>query len=84
MERFFHMCVHKFGLRGGTMDRHRSWDDIKRSRPQPSAETRAAIEREVDEVLAAEVERVRADENFTQRAERLIERDGELINRLAE
>jgi hypothetical protein len=36
------------------MDRHRSWDDVKRSRPQPSAETRAAIEREVDEELAAE------------------------------
>jgi len=66
------------------MDRHRSWDDVKRCRPEPSAETRAAIEREVDGELAAEIERVRADVDFTQRAERLIERDEELINRLAE
>lgn len=66
------------------MDRHRSWDDVKRSRPEPSAETRAVIEREVDAELAAEIERVRAHEDFTQRAERLIERDEELINRLAE
>lgn len=66
------------------MDRHRSWDDVRRSRPQPSTETRAAIGREVDDELAAEIERVRADEDFTRRAELLIARDDELINRLAE
>jgi hypothetical protein len=43
-----------------------------------------ADSREVDGELAAEIERVRADVDFTQRAERLIERDEELINRLAE
>jgi hypothetical protein len=47
------------------MDRHRSWDEDRGSRPEPSAETRAAIEREVDDGLAAEIERVRADEDFT-------------------
>ena len=33
--------------------------------------------------LAAEVERVRADEDFTKRARQLIERDQELLDRLA-
>lgn len=33
--------------------------------------------------LAAEVERVRADKDFTERARRLIERDKELLDRLA-
>ena len=33
--------------------------------------------------LAAEIDRVRADEDFTQRAKRLIERDKELLERLA-
>ena len=33
--------------------------------------------------LAAEVERVRADKDFTQRARKLIERDQELLDRLA-
>jgi predicted transcriptional regulator len=33
--------------------------------------------------LAAEVERVRADKEFTKRARRLIERDKELLDRLA-
>ena len=33
--------------------------------------------------LAAEVERVRADKNFTKRARQLIERDQELLDRLA-
>jgi predicted transcriptional regulator len=33
--------------------------------------------------LAAEVERVRADKDFTKRARRLIERDKELLDRLA-
>lgn len=33
--------------------------------------------------LAAEIERVRADEDFTTRARRLLERDKELLERLA-
>ena len=33
--------------------------------------------------LAAEVERVRADKDFTKRARQLIERDNELLDRLA-
>ena len=34
--------------------------------------------------LRAEIERVRADEDFTARARRLIERDQELLDRLAQ
>jgi hypothetical protein len=33
--------------------------------------------------LSAGIDRVRADEDFTQRAERLFERDKELLERLA-
>ncbi len=33
--------------------------------------------------LAAEIDRVRADEDFTARAKRLLERDKELLDRLA-
>lgn len=33
--------------------------------------------------LAAEIDRVRADKDFTQRAKRLLERDKELLERLA-
>ena len=33
--------------------------------------------------LAAEIERVRADEDFTARAKRLLERDREILDRLA-
>jgi hypothetical protein len=33
--------------------------------------------------LAAEVERVRADKDFTKRARQLLERDKELLDRLA-
>jgi len=33
--------------------------------------------------LAAEIEKVRADEDFTARAKRLLERDKELLDRLA-
>jgi predicted transcriptional regulator len=33
--------------------------------------------------LAAEIDRVRADEDFTQRARRILERDKELLERLA-
>jgi hypothetical protein len=35
------------------------------------------------ESLAAEIDRVRADEDFTTRARRLLERDRELLDRLA-
>ncbi len=35
------------------------------------------------ESLAAEIERVRADEDFTDRAGNLLERDEELLDRLA-
>jgi predicted transcriptional regulator len=35
------------------------------------------------ESLAAEIERVRADANFTTRARKLLERDKELLERLA-
>lgn len=37
----------------------------------------------VIDALAAEVERVRADKEFTARAKRLLERDKELLERLA-
>ena len=33
--------------------------------------------------LTAEIERVRADDDFTERAKRLIERDREILDRLA-
>lgn len=33
--------------------------------------------------LAAEIDRVRSDDDFTQRAKRLLERDRELLDRLA-
>ncbi len=35
------------------------------------------------DALTAEIERVRQDEDFTSRAERLLERDRELLERLA-
>jgi hypothetical protein len=35
------------------------------------------------ESLAAEIERVRADDDFTTRAQKLLERDKELLERLA-
>jgi UDP:flavonoid glycosyltransferase YjiC (YdhE family) len=35
------------------------------------------------DALAAEIERVRSDENFTARAEKLLERDREILDRLA-
>jgi hypothetical protein len=35
------------------------------------------------EALSAEIERVRADADFTSRAKRLLERDKELLDRLA-
>jgi predicted transcriptional regulator len=35
------------------------------------------------EALAAEIERVRSDEDFTARAKKLLERDREIIDRLA-
>jgi hypothetical protein len=37
----------------------------------------------VVDALTAEIERVRADDDFTERAKRLLERDKELIERLA-
>lgn len=36
------------------------------------------------DALRAEIERVRLDDDFTRRAERLLERDRELLERLAE
>ncbi|HUR17501.1 MAG TPA: ribbon-helix-helix protein, CopG family [Acidimicrobiales bacterium] len=36
------------------------------------------------EALAAEVERVRADKDFTARAKKLLERDRQLLDRLAQ
>lgn len=36
------------------------------------------------EALAAEVERVRADKDFTERAKKLLERDRQLLDRLAQ
>jgi len=38
----------------------------------------------VGDSLREEIERVRADEDFTARAKRLIERDQELLDRLAQ
>ncbi|MCL1602209.1 MAG: hypothetical protein M3112_11885 [Actinomycetia bacterium] len=35
------------------------------------------------DALAAEIDRVRQDEDFTNRAKRLLERDAELLDRLA-
>ena len=35
------------------------------------------------DALAAEIERVRADEDFTARAKKLLERDREILDRLA-
>jgi predicted transcriptional regulator len=36
------------------------------------------------DALAAEIERVRSDEDFTARAKKLLERDREILDRLAE
>jgi len=43
----------------------------------------AATPRRIVESLSAEIERVRGDDDFTARARRLLERDRELIERLA-
>jgi hypothetical protein len=41
-------------------------------------------QRPEDLALEAEIEQVRADEDFTARAKRLLERDREIINHLAQ
>ncbi len=43
----------------------------------------SSVNQLVVDSLRAEIERVRADEDFTARARRLIERDRELLDRLA-
>jgi predicted transcriptional regulator len=43
----------------------------------------ASINAVIVDALAAEVERVRADKDFTARAKRLLQRDKELLERLA-
>jgi hypothetical protein len=42
-----------------------------------------SVNRLIVDSLAAEIERVRADKDFTERARRLLERDKELLARLA-
>lgn len=42
----------------------------------------SSVNQLIVESLAAEIERVRADEDFASRAKRLIERDKELLERL--
>jgi len=42
-----------------------------------------SVNRLIVDSLEAEIERVRADEDFTERAKRLLERDKELLDRLA-
>ncbi len=42
------------------------------------------VQRPEDLALEAEIEQVRKDEDFTARAKRLLERDREIINRLAQ
>jgi predicted transcriptional regulator len=44
----------------------------------------SSVNQLVVDSLRAEIERVRADEDFTARARRLIERDQELLDRLAQ
>ncbi len=44
----------------------------------------SSVNQLVVDSLRAEIERVRADEDFTDRARRLIERDRELLDRLAQ
>ena len=44
----------------------------------------SSVNQLVVDSLRAEIERVRADEDFTARARRLIERDRELLDRLAQ
>ena len=43
----------------------------------------SSVNQLVIDSLRAEIERVRADEDFTARAERLVERDRELLDRLS-
>lgn len=43
----------------------------------------ASVNALIVESLTAEIERVRADKDFTARARRLLERDKELLDRLA-
>ncbi|MDE0067709.1 MAG: hypothetical protein OXN44_12665 [Acidimicrobiaceae bacterium] len=43
----------------------------------------SSVNRLIVDSLRAELKRVRADEDFTERAKRLIERDRELLERLA-
>jgi hypothetical protein len=42
----------------------------------------SSVSQPIIDSLTAEIERVRADEDFTSRAKRLIERDKELLERL--
>ncbi len=44
----------------------------------------SSVNQLVVDSLRAEIQRVRADEDFTARARRLIERDQELLDRLAQ
>lgn len=62
------------------MSGYRSWDQVKSTRPGPSAATRAAIEQELDD----EIESVLADEDITQRAGLHLEGDEDILNRRAD
>lgn len=42
-----------------------------------------SVNRLIVDALAAEIERVRADDDFTARAKKLLERDREILDRLA-
>jgi len=44
----------------------------------------SSVDRLILDSLAAEIDRVRADEDFVRRASRLLERDREILDRLAE
>ncbi len=44
---------------------------------------RTSVDQLIVDLLASEIERVRADKNFTGRARKLLERDKELLDRLA-
>jgi len=43
----------------------------------------SSVDRLILDSLAAEIDRVRADEDFVRRASRLLERDREILDRLA-
>jgi hypothetical protein len=70
--------------RDGPIDRLRARVDRSQDVIRSSTGSRSAIPNPPDSNAAAEIERVRNDKDFTARASRLLTRDKELLERLAQ